>query len=429
MVLVLVDTPLGKAGIENPIEALKRIIEDGEERAIGVGTISELATKLKGSASKLAQKFVNIKQYEKQIASKLIVGPVEGILTSSNLKQLTDEVQQLNSKNIVKKVSVIGTLTARYGDEALTKALVAAEEKAKDPAMLLTIHKDGYRIFKNGKLDILDDYVKLVNGKNSDQTPLLRALLTGFRGDDKLGAALLTAKMSPDTMKRAEQLENSLVNKWTSEGQSPVNVFQWLKLYRDDAFTTDNLNKFWKYVDNFNNKNPINKKSTIDIYSNSFGDTAVANRLVSAMKNPATRDVVEKVQSQQLEIWRNAKKSVDDVFSILKLSRTEDAVTTSWKLNMLDEFIKLEGGEHNLIKALTLEFGGRKNLATILERASTTAETTTLQKKQFAALAVNGINPDNFMATILRTDRSLAKDEQNVIADKFKAFYLTLTSG
>ncbi|KAG3083686.1 hypothetical protein PI125_g19691 [Phytophthora idaei] len=431
-----------------PKRLLRYYDEDCEERAIGGGTISVLATKLRGGASKLAEKLLKISKYEAQVAAKLDLGRIDDTLTSSKLQHLAKSVEQINSKNIIKKkkVSVIGTLTAHYGDVGLAKALVTAENgatsqvfagqiqalrkdqltrwlnggnTADDIFKLLKIGDDGYSMVVSRKLEVLDDYVKLVNSNNSDKTSLINTLIKGFGGDDKVVELLRTAKTHPRPMAKATELETSLLSMWAGDGQLPANVFQWLKLYDnvDNAFTDDNLNKFVKYVDDFNLKEPINKKSALEIYTNSFGEAAVAIKLVSAMNNPRTRRVAIELQTQQLKGW----KSVDAVFAILKITRKEEAAITSQKLDVLEKFILSKGGEQKMIQTLTEKFGGTGKLATILESASTTAEATTLQKKLFASLVDKGVRSENFMTSVFKTGVSSATDEQKTITAKFKA--------
>ncbi|POM58874.1 Secreted RxLR effector peptide protein [Phytophthora palmivora] len=442
-----------------PKRLLRRYDEDIEERAIAGGTISGLTTKLKGSVSNLTKKFVDMNKYETQMVTKFNLGGVEDTLTKVGLNQLTDQVKvlnSLNSKNIIKKVSVIGTLTARYGDDSLAKALLTAEKQATDPAWalqiqtlrenqmtrwlkggnsvddifkLLKIRDDGYAILKSRKLEILDDYVKYVNTKSSDQTSLLNTLMKGFGGEEKLWALLQTAKIHGSTMEKAKLMETSLMSKWLSEGQLPANVYQWQKLYKNvnDAFTADNLNKFTKYVDDFNLKDPSNKQSALTLYTNSFGDAAVAKKLVSAMGKPATESVAKKLQTQQLEGWINSKKSVDDMFRTLNID-TEMGVA-SWQLDVLDKFITRKSGEQSVIKTLTETFGSNSNFATILERASKSTEISALQKKQFAALVDDrNIRPENFMSAVFGKVPTSATEEQKTIAAKFDAFYRSLTS-
>ncbi|KAG2795469.1 hypothetical protein PC111_g22129, partial [Phytophthora cactorum] len=233
------------------------------------------------------------------------------------------------------------------------------------------------------KFRILDDYVTLV--KKSDET-LLSTSIKGVGGEEKLGSVLYAARKQPDSMEKAQRLENSLIGMWRREGQLPANVFQWLKLYEnvDDAFSADNLNRFMNYVEKYNVNEPTNEKPVIELYTNAFGDAVVANKLVSAMNDPATSTAVKKLQAQQVKGWIKRRIYAGDVFTIL-----------------------------------------RRYLALVLEQASETAESTLLQKKQFAAFISKDISPEDFMSRVFKTVPNSASEEQKAIAAKFNAFYQT----
>ncbi|POM75512.1 Secreted RxLR effector peptide protein [Phytophthora palmivora] len=357
-----------------PKRLLRHYREGDEERAIGGGAISELATKFKGGASNLAKKFVGINKYEAQLANKLDPISVYNALTAPRLTTLTADVEKINSNNFIKKVSVIGILTARYGDDSLAKALT---------------------------------------------------LIKTYGSEDRVLGLLTAGKSNGHT---ADLLENSLLSKWAGENHSPKTVFQKLKLHlhADDAFAADQLNNIVKYVDDFNTKNSLNKKSTLDLYTSSFGDATVAQNLVSAVRNPLANNVAKELQTQQLKGWINNGKSVDDMFTILKIEKRKGA--TSWQLDVLEKFISLKSGEQNVIKTLTEKFGGNNKLAIILERASKSTGTTTLQEKQFTALIRKEIRPENFMSSVFRTVPASATREQEAIAAKFERIYRTSKS-
>ncbi|POM60304.1 Secreted RxLR effector peptide protein [Phytophthora palmivora] len=429
-----------------PKRLLRRYREDEEERTIAGGTVSGLATKLKDSASTLAKKMVGMNKYEVQVVSNLNLGRVADTLTDSGLTKLADDIKQLNSKHIIKKVSVIGILTAKYGDDGLSMALVTAQKKATDPShalqiqalrtdqltrwkkggnsvdavvKLLKINDDGYHMFVSKQLEVLDDYIKFVNPEKYDQTSLAKTLIKAFGTEDKVLMRLADGKYHGF---RYDRLENSLMSKWAGESRSPANVFQWLQLNDnlDDAFSINNLIKITSYADDFNQKNPTTAKPTIELYTNHFQEADVVEELLSVMLNPVTKSVAEKLQSQQLQGWIVSGRSVDDVLTILKFARTDDAAIVSRKLDMLEEFVKLNGGDQNLIKILTKRLGGR-TVALILEKASPTAEATTLQKRQFSVWVNGGVGPDNFMSYIWKTSASPTTKEEKSIAAKFKA--------
>ncbi|KAF4132037.1 hypothetical protein GN958_ATG05683 [Phytophthora infestans] len=419
-----------------------------EERA--VGAVAELATKLKDGASKLADKLVKSKKYEAQVAAQL---KTTRIVDTADLVQVLKQVEQVNDKNIFNKVSVIGTLTTRYGDDALAKALLTAEKEAPnakfasqiqmvrkeqltrwrrggnsadDVFKLLKIKGDDYSMVMSRKLDVLEDYVKLINTKKkkTDQVSLLSTLIKGFGGEAKLGALLQTSKTHSRTKIKAKEMEASLLRKWAGESQSPTNVFHWLKLYDnvDTAFTADNLVRFAKYVDDFSLKEPKYAKSVLEIYGSRFQDADLAIKLVAALDDPATRAVAQKLQTPG---WR----SVDDIVAKLNIQKNQDAELTSQKLDALVKFIGLKGGERNLISTLNQTFGSRRELASILNSASTTAEATTLQRKQFSTWIAKDISPENVMTRIFKKGANAASDEEKMIVAKFKAFYRSQLRG
>ncbi|KUF78203.1 hypothetical protein AM587_10010406 [Phytophthora nicotianae] len=427
----------------NSKRLLRRYDKDDEERAIGGGTISKLATKLKDGASTLAKKVVNTNKYEAEVATTLKFGNIDNVLTSSNLEKLATEVKKTNSKNFITKISVIGTLTTHYGDDVLAKALVTAENNADTRAVqdqikmlredqmmgwlnarntaddvfkLLKIHDDGFSMVISRKLQVLEDYINFVKAKEPR-----------FGGEEKMWALLQTARLNGPTKHQADVMETSLLKKWADEGQLPENVFQWLRLPNkvDDAFKSNNLNKFATYVDDFNSldKEPNSKKSVIEIYTNSFGDARVAGRLMSAMDSERTRKVAKKLQAEQVEHWAKSTKSAEDVVKILKIQSDEAAAITRRKLAALQEFSKLKGEEQNLIKILTESLGSKGTLATTLESATVPSHTTTLQKKQFASLIEDSVTPANFMTSVFNTGVESATVVQKRIADKFTSFF------
>ncbi|KAF1786515.1 hypothetical protein GQ600_356 [Phytophthora cactorum] len=399
-----------------PTRLLRRY-DDDEERAIG------------GGASKLVDKLVNKKAYEVQAAKTLKLEYIDDHLTSSNIKNLVNQVKEFNSKNTI-KVSLVGTLTTKYGDQAVATALVTAERSTKSSSIveqfrtlrneqLVRWKKDGKSVadvstllnFGNNrdlgqKFQVLDNYVTLV--KKSDET-LLRSLIKG------VGVKRSWRATSSATKEKAQRLENSLISKWSRQGQLPSNVHQWLKLYEnvDDAFSADNLNRFMKYVDDFNVKNPTNEKPVIGLYTKAFGDAVVAKKLVSAMDDPATSTAAKKLQ---VESWIKNEKSVDDVLAMLKIDIGERSSIVNQKVNLLEQFVTVKGADQNVIKTLT-DTNPCKGFG---ENGATT-----LQKKQFATWIDDKVTPKNFMSRVFNTVLNSASEEQKAIAAKFNAFYQT----
>ncbi|OWY93304.1 RxLR effector protein [Phytophthora megakarya] len=182
--------PVGYQNGVTPKRLLRRFDEETEERAIGGSAISRLTFKIKRGMSKFTEKVKNLNKYDNQLVA-------EFKLADSNidkLKKVTEQVEKANAKNIFKKVTVVGTLTAGYGDDVLAKAIATIEQKAilEGNSILkqqmralrqdqLVRWKDGGNsaddVFKLLKAEnvrddsrmflVLDDYVKLVSRKKS----------------------------------------------------------------------------------------------------------------------------------------------------------------------------------------------------------------------------------------------------------------------
>ncbi|ETM31310.1 hypothetical protein L914_21099 [Phytophthora nicotianae] len=275
-----------------------------EERAIGVGTISELVTNIKGGASRIADKVVNMKALESQAAKSMKLGNIDDTL--SNIAN--------------------GTLTTKYGDDAGEGAERNAESTPIIARQFRALRREQLKRWKSGgefadnisaklrfgddtyplsqKFEILNDYVKLVKSNKSDQA-LLRTLIKGVGGEDKMGEILYAARTDPRTVEKAKQLQDFLLSKWTRADELPANDHGWLNFYKDvnGAFTADNLNKFMKYVDDVNAMNSTQKKPVIRLYTNSFGDDSVFKKLFSAVNVESTSIAAKRLQTEQLEGW------------------------------------------------------------------------------------------------------------------------------
>ncbi|OWZ15049.1 LOW QUALITY PROTEIN: RxLR effector protein [Phytophthora megakarya] len=116
---------------------------------------------------------------------------------------------------------------------------------------------------------------------------------------------------------------------------------------------------------------PTYKTSALELYTNSFQDDVVANKLLSLSRQKYKKYCKEITDGTVAEL-ENGGKSVDDVVQIFQISTKETPFITKQKLDLVEEFIKLTGREQDLISILSKTFGGGKNLARILEHASTT---------------------------------------------------------
>ncbi|OWZ03782.1 Avirulence (Avh) protein, partial [Phytophthora megakarya] len=109
----------------------------------------------------------------------------------------------------------------------------------------------------------------------------------------------------------------------------------------DDVFMKLNLNvagknlfddpvflKWATYVDDFNkmkgNKDP---KSMLPMLKSQYGDDNLAVMLEKAVQVQGTSDVVKKLQTEQMNLWKTQGRTTDQLFKTYKLDVFEDGVT------------------------------------------------------------------------------------------------------
>lgn len=176
-----------------------------------------------------------------QVLTKLkLDSGIMAALKSSKMDALSTYVNMFNKKHPNDKISVIGTLTTRYGDATVAGALVSAmdnpqtkdratrlrtdqieawlssQKSVDDVFKLLRLRDNRYEALISRKLGVLENYIRVFNSRNDGQDTLLNALARGFGGEANLASMLNAAKFDPMEMK-AVRLENSLIKQWVYE--------------------------------------------------------------------------------------------------------------------------------------------------------------------------------------------------------------------
>ncbi|KAE8963145.1 hypothetical protein PR001_g29311, partial [Phytophthora rubi] len=196
--------------------------------------------------------------FDKWLASKLhpdtvlknlrLDDNVRDALSNLNVHTLTNYISAFNKKNPGSEVSLLGTLTVHYGDDIVAKALVSARtapitermatrlqsqqlegwlksgKSVDDVYALLKLKQDGLAASVSRKLEMLDDYIKLFNREKSADESVVKAMATGFGGEDKLATALENARRHPLMNAKATKLQNAQFAQWLDEGYDSISV-------------------------------------------------------------------------------------------------------------------------------------------------------------------------------------------------------------
>ncbi|KAG6615993.1 putative secreted RxLR effector protein [Phytophthora cinnamomi] len=443
--LVAVDFPVTDHSLASnqdtiPAKRLLRVSETtnqyDEERVDLAGLAKAGASKVTGATSTLSSWLYHNANGVQVLRNLQLGDDIAAALRSSKLEMLRNYVAMFNEKHPNSKISVIGTLTAHYGDDVVAMALVTAQRRQGTKALatqlredqlagwlkndksvvdvfkLLNLGDDGYQALTSQKLDVLDDYITLFNRKKLAEKTLLATLSTGFGGERKLAKLLITAKEDITTRGRALELQSELFNKWFARKLQPDEILQGLKLGDNvqEALNDINLQTLINYISFVNKKNPANEVSLIGTLTAHYGDAIVLKALIAAKGVHSTKDIATVLQLQQLEGWLTSGKSVDDVYALLKFPEDDLAVFVSPELGVLEDYIKLfnrqKSGDETVVKALAVGFGGDDQLAMALEDARRypllNAKVTQLQKAQFARWKDEGIDSTNILAKVFK---------------------------
>ncbi|KAI9992034.1 hypothetical protein PInf_017414 [Phytophthora infestans] len=231
------------------------------------------------------------------------------------------------TKNPDKTISLVGTLTTRYGDDGLARALVKVQTHADSSAeavalakklraeqlsawldggksiddafALLKLRGDGYLALTSRKLDVLDDYIVKINSEKNGQETLLKTLTKGFGGEDNLKKILDRAQYNQYTHAKAIELKK--LREWQGDNLDPASVMKLLNLDSDvgKALKSTELRRLDEYIIDFNLKIGNNQATLLGTLTKKYGESDVAKAIVSAVKDDNM--LAKRLQNQQLE--------------------------------------------------------------------------------------------------------------------------------
>ncbi|KAL3659242.1 hypothetical protein V7S43_015820 [Phytophthora oleae] len=177
------------------------------------------------------------------------------------------------------------------------------------------------------------------NNPDAADVAMVTALVSHY-GDDGLAAMLTTAKQVIGTKTTATRLENVQLNIWMAEGRNVDNVYNLLKL--DEAggnlLKKPELGAWISYTTKLD-KDPYDL--LLFKLKPRYDDAGLANMLVLAKNDPATRTIAEKLETLQLEKWFKQKKSMIDVFKFLKLNEEGSTLLKSPALSTWVAYAKM----------------------------------------------------------------------------------------
>ncbi|KAG3135258.1 hypothetical protein PI126_g18329 [Phytophthora idaei] len=214
----------------------------------------------------------------------------QGVDQALSSQTLSNYVDMINKKYPDGQVSVLGMLTAKYGEVAVAEGLVTAKlgTRSKDIATKLQTKqlrgwlnsnksvKDVFMLLRNGnddalfairqKVEILDEYIKLFNAKNPQhKADLFGELRDAFGGEDKL--AVVVSKAVASTPAEAFPFQKVLFKRWISEDYDPMSILT--KVFKVPANNLASATSEMKLVTNqyrpiYNRANGIQEPTVVN---------------------------------------------------------------------------------------------------------------------------------------------------------------------
>ncbi|KAI9982401.1 hypothetical protein PInf_008344 [Phytophthora infestans] len=442
--------------------------ENGENRVISAG-LEKLTDLAKAGVSKInLGSWISKDPPAEPILRRFkLTNGMDDALASPNLKALENYVKELNTQNNNNKASVIGMFMAHYGDDAVANALVTAQrtgdelntiqrlrhaqllswlQKRKsvdDVFTLLKLRSDGYLALASPKMEVLDDYMKLVISTKSTKDSLLKTLTKGFGGEEQLATILARAREDVKTRELASALQNTLINKWVRvDLLRPKHIYKKLRLNRGlDALLDRNVHTFGAFISMYNAKNPNSKASLIDSFVAQYGNKAVATVLTFAKPDDAaTMNLVITLQKQQFLKWKEGGISANSVFRLLDIHFNDLLPPTNPKFDTLSGYLATLNNKNllyneGMLRAVSKGFGGEDELAIQTTRArehlirnghadlDEISIATEYQRMLFGRWFKRETEPSDIYGTIFRSSENTASNLERATAARYKDYY------
>jgi len=381
----------------------------------------------------------------------------DDLLASPQLQSWLNYMKMFNKENPDKKTSLIATLTAHYGDEALSKIVTAAKqvpdtariakrvqseqlqhwvtaEKSPDDVFaVMKLDDVGADLFAHPEFTTWTKYLEAFNEIYTGRQTSVFAILKTHYDEEVLVQILATAKKLPSTETLASQVQAELTKLWLHDRRSPADIFTLLQLDKEGKkalFANPQFSTWMRYTDDYNMVDPKAKVTTISTLKKHWEEDELAKVIIAARRTPGIATISKRLEAEQLRDWYSNLKPPEYVLTALKLDKTgskllEKPLFAVWKryvefISAMDPSIKV-----NLLKPLTKVYGERK-VSKILVAASSVPST-----KKFAA-DLQAAQLDHWLAdkkdpakvfSLLRVEGSAVDAANRALYDKYEKAY------
>ncbi|KAF4031987.1 hypothetical protein GN244_ATG16140 [Phytophthora infestans] len=346
----------------------------------------------------------------------------------------------LNKETPGKTSTLIGTLTAHYGNDAVVETLISAESSVDSSSALkkltqqlrslqqdawlesgksadyvfklLKLGGDGYKALIDQSMFVLSEYVSKFNHLHPRRkSTVLKTSTKGFGGESNLVTLLDTAKRDALTEVKAMEFETQLLQQWQDENLDPASA---MKLRLDsnayNILKSPNLRTLKKY---FNENNPAKQKSLLDMLTSKYGEANVAQTLADALHSQNTaKDVATATR------WVGGARFVCGKCSPL---RSNMFLATNPSLETLEDYIVALNSHHKTDETVSANLMLMEARTSGKLRLETPA--TKLQNAQFRERIDNDIDPKNVLTSVFNVEEADALRNQIRVVRAYEAYF------
>ncbi|OWZ06615.1 RxLR effector protein [Phytophthora megakarya] len=278
---------------------------------------------------------------------------------------------------------------------------------------------DPFLLFESGEFGKWYTFVMQAFMKVEEGEVAMVRTLTDRYGDDVLAKLLAESQTVPSTKVIAGKLEEAQFTKWLVDEKSMSDVFKLLKLDKAETnfFKSPLFSSWVKYANKFD-ENP--EEILFSTLKSHFGEEKVSKMLISARSDTniplkleelglgRLKHIVDKLQE---EAWRAEGKTVDDIFTMLKVGSYGDNFDKSDEFAAIS-YLEKQYGDLALARILGME----KNQ----EKTTTKEIVSELQQLQFKQWKANGMDPKTLNGLLTKTNDAISN---LVVKSAFKKFY------
>ncbi|KAG3122129.1 hypothetical protein PI126_g24269, partial [Phytophthora idaei] len=270
-------------------------------------------------------------------------------------------------------------------------------------------------------------YVDDLNQKNPREAKSAVSVLASRYGDNQLSTMLNAAMKEQHTKALAIVLQTQRLEDWKLRNIPPLDVFEALQFKKHDILMNPALTSWFKYLDDFNVRNPTEKLPLMKTLSLGLGNRALAEVLEAGVNAGRTKEISTKLKNQLFAEWETKKFSPDIIFGAVGLKHIHDAtrpilsdpVLNFW-VRYLNEFNQKHPREKTtLIDTLRKNYADEA-LIEMLVAAKKDPTTETIAKNLELLLLTRWLREKKQPPTVARW---MFADKSDEMLDKYTRFF------